>query len=66
MADAKREVLFQKLGNTWYAFTEIDKEIFYTALPRGVNPHSGQIELYNIIEQESEKVAYCHEKTKAG
>ena len=32
--DAKNQnVLFQKLGNTWYVFSEVDNEIIYSAMP---------------------------------
>ena len=64
MNNSKREVLFQKLGNTWYVFTEIDNEVVYSALPHGVNPHSDKVELYNIVEK-CTKRHYQHEKRKA-
>ena len=64
MNDSKREVLFQKLGNTWYVFTEIDNEVIYSPLPHGVNPYTDKLELYNIVE-ECTKRAFQYEKRKA-
>ncbi len=51
------EVLFQKLGDTWYAFTEVNDSFVYSALPDGVNPHKTKIELFEIIEEHMEEVA---------
>ena len=51
------EVLFQKLGDTWYAFTEIEEDFVYSALPDGINPHTTKIELFEVIEEHMEKVA---------
>jgi len=51
------EVLFQKLGDTWYAFTEIEENFVYSALPEGINPHTTKIELFEVIEEHMEKVA---------
>ena len=51
------EVLFQKLGNTWYVFSEIESEIIYSALPEGMDPHSTRLELYEVIEEHMKKVA---------
>lgn len=52
-----REVLFQKLGNTWYVFTETQNDIVYSALPEGMNPHTTKLELFEVIEDHMEKVA---------
>ncbi|MCB9060174.1 MAG: hypothetical protein H6622_01465 [Halobacteriovoraceae bacterium] len=51
------EVLFQKLGQVWYAFTEIDNEIVYSGLPEGVDPLNTELELYSVIEEHLKKVA---------
>jgi hypothetical protein len=55
--DMEQEVLFQKLGTTWYAFTEINSDVVYSPLPVGVDPHNTKLELYHIIEKHLEKVA---------
>ena len=52
-----QEVLFQKLGPNWYAFTQIRGEIIYSPLPKGINPHSTNIELFEIIEEHIKKIA---------
>lgn len=51
------EVLFQKLGNTWYVFTEISGDMIYSALPEGMNPHTTKLELFHVIEDHMEKVS---------
>lgn len=51
------DVLFQKLGNTWYIFTEIQGELVYSVLPHGMDPHSTKLELYEVIENHMKKVA---------
>ena len=33
-----KEVLFQKLGQTWYIFTEVNNEVIYSAMPDGMDP----------------------------
>ncbi len=53
----EQEVLFQKLGNTWYAFTEISGEIIFSALPPGVNPYETEMELFEVVEDHLKKVA---------
>ena len=32
-----KEVLFQKLGQTWFIFTEINEEVVYSAMPEGMD-----------------------------
>jgi hypothetical protein len=54
---AMSEVLFQKLGNTWYIFSEISGEIVYSALPQGMDPKTTKLELYEVIENHMKKVA---------
>jgi hypothetical protein len=51
------DVLFQKLGNTWFIFSEIEGEIVYSAMPAGMDPRDTKLELYNIIEEHMKKVA---------
>ena len=51
------EVLFQKLGNTWYIFTEINDEMVYSALPEGMDPKTTKLELFEVIEDHMKKVA---------
>ena len=44
------EVLYQKLGNVWYAFCEIEGELIFTALPKNINPLADQFEFHHIFE----------------
>ena len=53
----KSEVLFQKLGRTWYIFTQTPSDVIYSALPEGLDPHSVSLELYEIIEEHMKKVS---------
>ncbi len=64
MTTLEKEVLFQKLGNTWYIFTEINDEVVYSALPHGMDPYTTKLELYDVIENHMKKVAYHHQRTK--
>jgi len=59
----EQEVLFQKLGRTWYIFTEIDGEAVYSALPDGIDPRKTKLELFHIIEDHMKKVAK-HKKSR--
>ena len=54
---ATSEVLFQKLGSTWYIFTEIKGEMVYSALPNGMDPYTTKLELYEVIEDHLSKVS---------
>ncbi len=51
------DVLFQKLGNTWYVFSEVDGDVVYSALPDGVNPKTTKLELFEVMEDHVKKVA---------
>jgi hypothetical protein len=51
------EVLFQRLGNTWFVFTEVKGEMIYSALPNGMDPRTTKLELYDVIEEHMEKVS---------
>jgi len=57
MQHRESDVLFQKLGNTWYAFSEINNEIVYSALPEGIDPKSASLELFEIIEDHMVKIS---------
>ena len=52
-----REVLYQKLGRTWYIFTEVNHELVYSAMPEGMDPKTTDLELYDVIEDHIKKVA---------
>ena len=58
----KSEVLFQKLGNTWYIFTEVNNEMVYSALPEGMDPRTTRMELFSVIEDHMEKVGKSYKK----
>ena len=51
------EVLFQKMGNTWYVFTEVSGDMIYSALPYGMDPHTTDLELFEVIEDHMSKVS---------
>lgn len=51
------EVLFQKLGQTWYIFTEVNNEVVYSAMPDGMDPKTTKLELFDVIEDHMKKVA---------
>lgn len=55
--DITNEVLFQKLGATWFIFTEINSEVVYSAMPEGMDPRSTKLELFEVIESHMKKVA---------
>ena len=57
------DVLFQKIGNVWYAFSEIDNEIIYSALPKGICPKTSKLELINVVEKHLRKVSNSYKKT---
>ncbi|PIK14748.1 hypothetical protein [Halobacteriovorax sp. JY17] len=61
---AQSEVLFQKLGNTWYVFTEVNEEVIYSAMPEGMDPRETKLELYEIIEDHMDKVVQFYQKSK--
>lgn len=52
-----KEVLFQKLGQTWYIFTEINNEVVYSAMPEGMDPKTTNLELFEVIEDHMKKVS---------
>ena len=52
-----KEVLFQKLGQTWYIFTEVNSQVVYSAMPEGMDPKTTKLELFDVIEDHLKKVA---------
>ncbi len=52
-----KDVLFQKIGNTWFIFSEVNNEVVYSVMPEGMDPKSTKLELYEIIEEHMSKVA---------
>ncbi len=52
-----KDVLFQKIGNTWYIFSEVNKEVVYSVMPQGMDPKTTKLELFEIIEDHMTKVA---------
>jgi hypothetical protein len=53
----EQDVLFQKLGETWYAFTEVKGEIIFSQLPPGIDPYKTKIELFEVVENHLKRVA---------
>lgn len=51
------EVLFQKLGNNWFIFAEINDEVVYSTMPEGMDPYSTKLELYEVIEDHMKRVS---------
>ncbi|MFG1500701.1 hypothetical protein ABMA70_10890 [Halobacteriovorax sp. XZX-3] len=51
------EVLFQKLGNNWFIFAEINNEVIYSTMPDGMDPYSTKLELYEVIEEHMKRVS---------
>ncbi|MBF0364394.1 MAG: hypothetical protein HQK50_02420 [Oligoflexia bacterium] len=56
------QVLYQKLGDRWYAITDTKHGICYAIMPEGVDPRKHPIEL--IQEVESNKVLTESKKEK--
>jgi hypothetical protein len=52
-----KDVLFQKIGNTWFIFSEVNSEVVYSVMPQGMDPKTTKLELYEIIEEHMSKVA---------
>ncbi len=59
------DVLFQKLGSTWYSFSEIDDQIIYSALPKGMSPRTSKLELINVVEKHLKKVSKAYKKANS-
>ena len=45
------------MGSTWYVFTEINGDMVYSALPNGMDPHTTNLELFEVIENHMTKVS---------
>ncbi|MCB9094270.1 MAG: hypothetical protein H6621_04295 [Halobacteriovoraceae bacterium] len=54
--DLGSDVLFQKLGNRWYIFTEKDGELVYSVMPDGMDPRKTKLELYEVIEEHMDNI----------
>lgn len=52
-----KDVLFQKIGNTWFIFSEVNNEAVYSVMPEGMDPKTTKLELYNVIEEHMSRVA---------
>lgn len=52
-----KDVLFQKLGSSWYIFSEVNGEFIYSVMPEGMDPRETKLELYNVIEEHMQRVA---------
>ncbi len=52
-----KDVLFQKIGNTWFIFSEVNNEVVYSVMPHGMDPKTTKLELFEIIEEHMTKVA---------
>ena len=58
-----KDVLFQKIGNTWFIFSEVNNEVVYSVMPAGMDPKTTKLELYEIIEEHMTKVAGTKKRT---
>jgi hypothetical protein len=52
-----KDVLFQKIGNTWFIFSEVNNEIVYSVMPHGMDPKTTKLELFEVIEDNLTKIA---------
>lgn len=52
-----KDVLFQKIGQTWFIFSENEGEMVYSVMPEGMDPRTTKLELYQIIEDHMGRVA---------
>ncbi len=57
MSNKVKDVLFQKIGTTWFIFSEVNNEVVYSVMPQGMDPKTTKLELYEIIEEHLTKVA---------
>lgn len=58
------EFLFQKLGNTWFIFAEVENEMIYSTLPEGMDPRTTDLELYEVIEEHMKRVTSFQKKRR--
>lgn len=61
---SNKDVLFQRIGNTWFIFAEHNGEMIYSVMPEGMDPKSTKLELYQIIEEHMERVAANKQRTR--
>jgi hypothetical protein len=59
------EVLFQKMGQRWYIFAEINNDVVYSVLPEGMDPYSTKLELFDIIEEHMQRVSKINKREVA-
>lgn len=52
-----KDVLFQKIGNTWFIFSEVNNEVVYSVMPQGMDPKTTKLELFEVIEDHMSRVA---------
>jgi hypothetical protein len=52
-----KDVLFQKIGNTWFIFSEVNNEVVYSVMPHGMDPKTTKLELFEVIEDHLTKIA---------
>lgn len=57
VTNSVKDVLFQKIGNQWFIFSEVNNEVVYSVMPHGMDPKTTKLELYAIIEEHMTKVA---------
>lgn len=55
--EIEKEVLFQKIGGKWYAFTFDGDQMNFTALPSHINPQNLELEIFEEIINSEEKQA---------
>ena len=60
-----KDVLFQRIGNTWFIFTEANGEMVYSVMPEGMDPKTTKLELYQIIEEHMERVIGNKQRSRA-
>jgi hypothetical protein len=58
-----KDVLFQKIGNTWFIFSEVNNEVVYSVMPQGMDPKDTKLELFEIIEEHMSRVAANKKRT---
>ena len=62
---SNKDVLFQKIGNTWFIFTEANGEMVYSVMPEGMDPKTTKLELYQIIEEHMDRVVSNKQRNRA-
>lgn len=59
------DVLFQRIGNNWFVFCEVNNEVIYSQLPEGIDPKTTKLELYHVIEEHLGRVYEYRKKSAA-